>query len=117
MVPHHQCNLPPIARDFSILFLAEVSTKTLSMISERLIGRRISPAGISSVNTDLNKAVEAWRRRDLSQESVEYLFIDGVHFHMHVGRNIEIVPVLVAQLKEKGNQSENSALYCSETRI
>jgi putative transposase len=66
------------------------------MISERLIGRKISPAAISSVNTELNTAVEAWRWRDLSQETVKCLFIDGVHFHMPVGRSIDIVPVPVA---------------------
>ena len=66
------------------------------MISERLIGRRISPTEISSASSELNGAVEAWRRRDLSQELVKYLFIDGVNFHMRVGKSIEIVPVLVA---------------------
>jgi putative transposase len=96
VIPRSKQYEEEIARDFSILFLAGVSTRTLSMISERLIGRRISAAEISSVNTELNTAVEAWRRRDLSQESVKYLFIDGVHFHMRVGRSIEIVPVLVA---------------------
>jgi putative transposase len=96
VIPRSKQYEEEIARDFSILFLAGVSTRTLSMISERLIGRKISPAEISSVNTELNTAVEAWRRRDLSHESVKYLFIDGVHFHMRVGRSIEIVPVLVA---------------------
>ena len=48
------------------------------------------------MNAELNTAVEAWRRRDLSQESVKYLFIDGVNFHMRMGRSIEVVPVLVA---------------------
>jgi len=96
VIPRSKQYEEEIARDFSILFLAGVSTRTLSMISERLIGRRISPTEISSASSDLNGAVEAWRRRDLSQESVKYLFIDGVHFHMRVGRSIEIVPVLVA---------------------
>ncbi len=96
VIPRSKQYEEEVARDFSILFLAGVSTRTLSMISERLIGRRISPAEISSVNTELSAAVEAWRRRDLSQEAVKYLFIDGVHFHMRVGRSIEIVPVLVA---------------------
>jgi putative transposase len=96
VIPRSKQYEEEIARDFSILFLAGVSTRTLSMISERLIGRRISAAEISSVNTELNTAVESWRRRDLSHESVKYLFIDGVHFHMRVGRSIEIVPVLVA---------------------
>jgi putative transposase len=96
VIPRSKQYEEEVARDFSILFLAGVSTRTLSMISERLIGRRISPSEISSVNAELNTAVEAWRRRDLSQEAVKYLFIDGVHFHMRVGRSIEIVPVLVA---------------------
>jgi len=96
VIPRSKQYEEEVARDFSILFLAGVSTRSLSMISERLIGRRISPAEISIVNTELNAAVEAWRRRDLSQEAVKYLFIDGVHFHMRVGRSIEIVPVPVA---------------------
>ncbi|MDD5101139.1 MAG: IS256 family transposase [Syntrophales bacterium] len=96
VIPRSKQYEEEVARDFSILFLAGVSTRSLSMISERLIGRRISPAEISSVNAELNTAVEAWRRRDLSQELVKYLFIDGVHFNMRMGRSIEIVPVLVA---------------------
>ena len=96
VIPRSKQYEEEIARDFSILFLAGVSTRTLSMISERLIGRRISPTEISSASRDLNGAVEAWRRRDLSQEPVKYLFIDGVNFHMRIERSIEIVPVLVA---------------------
>jgi putative transposase len=96
VIPRSKQYEEEVARDFSILFLAGVSTRTLSMLSERLIGRKISPAEISSASSDLNVAVEAWRRRDLSKESVKYLFIDGVHFHMRMGRSIESVPVLVA---------------------
>jgi len=105
VIPRSKQYEEEVARDFSILFLAGVSTRTLSMISERLIGRRISPTEISSVNAELNTAVEAWRRRDLSQEAVKYLFIDGVHFHMRMGRSIEIIPVLVAiGVTEKGQK-------------
>ncbi|MFA4917357.1 MAG: transposase [Syntrophales bacterium] len=57
-------------RDFSLLFLAGVSTRSLAMISERLIGRKISPTEISSTSGDLNRAVEAWRRHDLSKKAV-----------------------------------------------
>lgn len=40
--------------------------------------------------------MEKWRRRDLSAESVKYIFVDGVNFHMRVQRSIDIIPVLVA---------------------
>ncbi|ABC76899.1 transposase [Syntrophus aciditrophicus SB] len=96
VIPRSKQYEEEVARDFSILFLAGVSTRTLSMLSERLIGRKISPAEISSASSDLNEAVETWRRRDLSEEPVKYLFIDGVHFHMRMGRTIESIPVLVA---------------------
>jgi len=73
-----------IGRDLGVLFLGGVSTRTLSMISERLIGRKIFPAEISSVNVELTEAVLKWRWRDLSQEPVKYLFIGGVHFNMRL---------------------------------
>lgn len=96
VIPRSKQYEEEVARDFSVLFLAGVSTRSLSMISERLIGRRISPTEISTASGELNAAVEAWRRRDLSKEPVKYLFIDGVHFHMRLGKSIESVPVLVA---------------------
>ncbi len=46
--------------------------------------------------TELNSAVETWRRRDLSGELVKYMFVDGAHFHMVMGRSIEIGPGLMA---------------------
>ena len=85
-----------ISRDLSLMFLTGISTRSLSMISRRLIGRRISHTEISHANTDLTEAVEKWRMRDLSQEPIKYLFVDGVNFRMRVGRSIELIPVLVA---------------------
>jgi len=75
--------------------VAGVSTRTLSMMSERLIGRKISPGEVSNVSKELHHAVEAWRQRDLSNEAVKYLYIDGTNFSMRVDGSIEKVPVLV----------------------
>lgn len=85
-----------ISRDLSLMFLTGISTRSLSMISNRLIGRSISHTEVSSANADLTKAVEKWRIRDLSQESITYLFVDGVNFPMRIDGSIERVPVLVA---------------------
>lgn len=85
-----------LRQDLGMMFLAGVSTRTLAMISERLIGRKISPAEVSNANQQLIDAVEGWRNRDLSQESIKYLFVDGVLFAMRVDGTIENVPVLVA---------------------
>jgi len=78
------------------MFLTGVSTRALSMISNRLIGRKISPKEVSNANKELIDAVEKWRTRDLSQESIKYLFLDGVNFNMRIDGTIETVSVLVA---------------------
>ena len=85
-----------LRQDLSVMFLTGVSTRTLSMISTRLIGSKISPTEISNANKELIDAVEKWRTRDLSGETIKYIFLDGVNFDMRIDGSIEKVPVLVA---------------------
>jgi putative transposase len=96
VIPRSKQYEEEIARDLSLMFLAGISTRSLSMISYRLIGRKISPTEISSANVELSEAVEKWRMRDLSSECVKYMLIDGVNFQMRIRRNIETVPILAA---------------------
>lgn len=96
VVPRSQRYETAIAEDLAMLFLTGISTRTLALLSKRLIGRKISREEISKANQELTGAVELWRNRDLSQEAVKYLFVDGVNFAMRSGRKIERVPVLVA---------------------
>jgi len=105
VIPRSRQYEEEIGRDLSLMFLTGISTRSLSLISRRLIGRRISHTEISRVNGDLTEAVEKWRMRDLSQEPITYLFIDGVNFRMRVGRSIHIIPVLVAiGVTERGHK-------------
>ena len=39
--------------------------------------------------------IDAWRLRDLSKYKIKYLYLDGVNFHMRVGHDVEIIPMLV----------------------
>lgn len=96
VIPRSKQYETEISRDLSLMFLAGTSTRSLSMISRRLIGRRISHTEISSANAELTEAVEKWRMRDLSKETIKYLFVDGVNFRMRMHGSIELVPVLVA---------------------
>lgn len=85
-----------IAEDLSIMYLTGISTRTLSMLSKRLIGREISHEEVSKANRELTGAVEKWRNRDLSMEKIKYIFVDGVIFKMRVKGGIENTPVLAA---------------------
>ena len=49
-LPRSQQYESEISRDLAIMFLGGMSARTLSLLSERLIGRKISPAQISSAN-------------------------------------------------------------------
>jgi putative transposase len=56
------------------------------MISTGLIGRKLAPSEVSNANKELIDAVEKWRTRDLSEEPIKYLFLDGVTFDMRIDR-------------------------------
>jgi putative transposase len=76
--------------------LTGISTRTLSLLSKRLIGRSISHEEVSKASRELKESVERWRNRDLSKEQIKYLYVDGVNFTMRTGKNVEAVPVLAA---------------------
>ena len=105
VIPRSKRYEEEIRQDLSFMFLTGISTRTLSMMSKRLVGRRVSPSEISNANKSLIDAVEKWRTRDLTKERIKYIFVDGVNFAMRIDRSIEKVPVLVAiGVSEKGNK-------------
>lgn len=85
-----------LRKDLCGMFLAGVSTRTLSLLSERLIGRPISATEVSKCSAELTEAVEAWRERDLSGEPIKYMYVDGTLFSMRVQDSVGKEPVLVA---------------------
>jgi putative transposase len=96
VIPRSQQYEDEIGHDLCLMFLGGVSTRTLSIMSQRLIGRKLSHTEVSQATKELAEAVEKWRNRDLSDESIKYIFVDGVNFDMRMGNSIETVPVLVA---------------------
>lgn len=95
IIPRSKQYEDALRQDLCAMFLAGVSTRTLSAMSQRLIGRKISPTEVSKASKELTGAVEQWRGRDLSGDPIKYLFMDGVIFSMRIEGSIEKVPVLV----------------------
>ena len=95
VIPRSKQYEDSLRADLSAMFLAGVSTRTLSMMSERLIGRKLSPMEVSKASRELSQAVEAWRERDLSAEPIKYMYVDGTLFSMRIDGSVEKVPVLV----------------------
>ena len=95
VIPRSKQYEDALREDLCAMFLAGVSTRTLALMSERLIGRKISPTQVSKASAELTQAVETWRERDLSSEPIKYLYMDGTLFSIRIGGSIEKVPVLV----------------------
>jgi len=93
-----------IREDMGLMYLTGVSTRTLSLISHRLLGRSLSHNEVSKANLALTEGVEKWRNRDLSEEVVKYMYLDGVNFDMRIGGSVEKVAVLVAIGVTEGGQ-------------
>jgi len=96
VIPRSKQYEDSIRQDLCLMFLSGASSRTLSIMSNRLIGRSISATEVSTASKELSESVEKWRTRDLSQEKIKYLFIDGVCFDMRIKGSIESTPVLVA---------------------
>jgi len=96
VIPRSKQYEDQLRQDLCVMFLGGMSTRSLSLMSERLIGRSISASEVSKASKELTGAVERWRERDLSRESLKYIFVDGVIFSMRIDGSIEKVPVLVA---------------------
>jgi putative transposase len=96
VIPRSQQYEDQLKQDLSVMVLTGVSTRMLSLLSTRLIGRKVSPTEVSNANKELIEAVDQWRQRDLSEERVQYIFVDGVNFDMRMGDTVEKVPVLAA---------------------
>jgi transposase-like protein len=73
VIPRSKPYEDQLRQDLSLMFLTGISTRTLSIMSTRLIGRRVSPTEVSNANKELINAVEQWRQRDLSRERIKYM--------------------------------------------
>lgn len=87
-------NEASIEEDVAILYLLGQSTRSLSLISERLLGTKISAGKVSECSGRLIESVEKWRSRPLT-ESFKYLYLDGTNFSMRIDKKIVKVCVLV----------------------
>jgi putative transposase len=95
VIPRSRQYEDALREDICVMFLSGVSTRTLSLISEKLIGRKICPSEVSKASMQLAEAVETWRQRDLSVEPIKYMYVDGTLFSMRIDGSVEKVPVLV----------------------
>lgn len=95
-------NEASIEEDVAVLYLLGQSTRSLALISERLLGTKISAGKVSECSGRLIESVEKWRSRPIT-ENFKYLYLDGTNFSMRIDKKIVKVCVLVViGVDEKG---------------
>lgn len=83
-----------LEKDLALLHLAGLSTRTLSMVSGRILGHKVSAQEVSNALHTLVPAAKKFLERSLSGRRYMYLYIDGTNFHIR-RTTVEREPVLV----------------------
>ena len=94
VVPAHERIDPRIRADMAVLHLAGLSTRTLSMISKRLLGVEVSRATISSSLDLIAGEAEKWLTRPITKQYWA-LYVDGTNFRIQRRGSTEKEPSLV----------------------
>ena len=102
-----------VKQDCLLMYLMGQSTRSVSLISQRLFGRKLSHTEISSVNRELAPKIEQWRTRPIT-EKFKYLYLDGTNFKMRIDNKIEKVCVLVVIGVTKSNHKQVLALQAGD---
>ncbi len=102
-----------VKQDCLLMHLMGQSTCSVSLISERLFGRKLSHTEISTLNKELSEKIEQWRTRPIEEE-FKYLYVDGTNFKMRIDGKVEKVCVLVVIGVTKSNHKQVLALQAGD---
>jgi putative transposase len=102
-----------IKSDAVLMYFLGMSTRSLSLISTRLFGRKISHSLLSQHSAELHEKVEGWRVRPITDE-IKYLYVDGTYFTMRTTDSIEKVCVLVVIGVDKNGHKHIIALQAGD---
>lgn len=78
-------------------YLGGTNTRRIKQaLAPLLKGAGLSKSTVSRIVARLSEAFEAWRTRDLSQEDIAIVFLDGFYLKLRLGMKVEKIPVLCA---------------------
>lgn len=94
VLPRHERTDPRLKADMAILHLAGLSTRTLSMVSRRLLGVDVSKDTVSGSLDLVKEEALAWLTRPITKPFWA-LYIDGTNFNIQRRGSTEKEPSLV----------------------
>lgn len=94
IIPKSERIDPRLKEDLAALHIAGLSTRTLAMMSKRVLGLDVSHQTVSSSLELISDAANKWLTRPL-QEPFWGLIVDGTYFHVRRRGSVEKEPSLV----------------------
>lgn len=73
---------PRLKQDMAVMHLAGLSTRTLAMVSKRILGVDVSSATVSASLSTVEEKAKGFLTRDLSGKKYWALFVDGTNFRI-----------------------------------
>jgi transposase-like protein len=105
---------PQVAQGLTDMFVAGTSTHKVGEVAQTLLGVAPSASAISRLNRDLEQQFTAWRQRPL-QEHWRILYLDGIHFEVRHGDQVDSTMILTALGVDMAGNKEVLALRaCAE---
>ena len=109
VLPKNQQLDPRLKEDVAVLHLAGISTRTMAMLSKRILGVELSKQSVSNSLEVIEERALAWLERPID-EDYWALFIDGTNFRMQRRNSTEKEPSLVVVGINNRNQKSILAI-------
>ena len=109
IIPKHERMDPRISEDLAALSLAGLSTRTLALISHRILGIEVSDGTVANALPVIAEGAEQWLQRPIAGK-YWCLMIDGTYFNVRRRGNVEKEPSLVVLAIDQDNHKTIPAI-------
>jgi transposase-like protein len=97
IVPRYARRTEEVEGAVVMSYLCGTNTRRVQQaLSPLLEGAALSRSNISRITARLSRHHEAWRQKDLTEDDIAILFLDGFNLKIRIGGKVEPFPVLCA---------------------
>lgn len=96
-LPRYRRSSPEVEQAVLGSYLSGGNTRRIrGALKPLLSGAPLSKSAVSRLVSRLEESYERWRERDLAEEGIVYLYLDGMCLKVRSGRKVVSLPILVA---------------------
>ncbi len=97
LIPRYSRRTQAVEEALMRAYLGGTNTRRVEQaLAPLLQGAALSKSTVSRIVARLSEGFETWRTRDLSQEDIAIVFLDGFNLKIRLAKRVERIPVLCA---------------------